>query len=362
MQKAGYSGYFLGANTPAGFRSLFERSYSAEQSWRVYIIKGGPGTGKSTLMKRLCERALEQKIFHERIHCSSDPDSLDGVMLPEERVAVFDGTAPHVLEPTLAGACEQLVNIGQAWDSRLLFERRGEIARLTAGCALLHSQATDMLACAAAFRRRISDSALERLDRQKLYRAANRLSERCPSPRRARRGVERLRLMSAVTPDGVTAAKSLAPFDRVAPVGDRCFAPSGLLMAALREALLDKGLDIIVCPCSQDHSRIEHIIVPSHDMCYTVRGDAFALPEQEREDRAIRCERFLPSSYFREQKRPLAIARSQAARFTQLASDRMRQAREIHDRLETLYRSAMDYGIVNEMGERLSDEIFSALR
>ena len=38
MPNTQYADYFLGANTPAGFRSMFEDSYSADDGWQVYII------------------------------------------------------------------------------------------------------------------------------------------------------------------------------------------------------------------------------------------------------------------------------------------------------------------------------------
>ncbi|MBO5797021.1 MAG: ATPase, partial [Clostridia bacterium] len=47
--------FFLGANTPGGFVGYMPESYAAGEGWRVYIIKSGPGTGKSTFMRRVWE-------------------------------------------------------------------------------------------------------------------------------------------------------------------------------------------------------------------------------------------------------------------------------------------------------------------
>ena len=43
--------YFLGANSPAGFYSLYDHLLPPEQARAIYILKGGPGCGKSTLGK-----------------------------------------------------------------------------------------------------------------------------------------------------------------------------------------------------------------------------------------------------------------------------------------------------------------------
>ena len=91
------SEFFSGTNTEVGFTGYLEEYFSPLK--KVYIIKGTAGSGKSTLLKRLFSGASEKGYEVHRIRCSSDPSSLDGIILPERGVAVADGTAPHVLEP-----------------------------------------------------------------------------------------------------------------------------------------------------------------------------------------------------------------------------------------------------------------------
>ena len=51
--------FFLGATTPAGFKGYFE-PLRREPGMQMYLIKSGPGCGKSTLMKRLARTAEQQ--------------------------------------------------------------------------------------------------------------------------------------------------------------------------------------------------------------------------------------------------------------------------------------------------------------
>lgn len=44
--------YFLGANSRAGFQSLY-RYFAAAEGEGLHVIKGGPGTGKSSFMRRI---------------------------------------------------------------------------------------------------------------------------------------------------------------------------------------------------------------------------------------------------------------------------------------------------------------------
>ena len=96
--------YFLGANAPGGFYSLYSELLPPEEARAIYILKGGPGCGKSTLMGRVGKRMEEMGVETEYILCSGDPDSLDGLVLPGLRVAIVDGTAPH--ETVSTGHCD----------------------------------------------------------------------------------------------------------------------------------------------------------------------------------------------------------------------------------------------------------------
>lgn len=52
----------------------------------------------------------------EYMHCSSDSESLDGIVIPAKKVALLDGTAPHVVDPKNPGAVDEIINLGDFWD------------------------------------------------------------------------------------------------------------------------------------------------------------------------------------------------------------------------------------------------------
>ena len=91
--------YFLGGNTPAGFYSLYHQLSDPTRMRALYIVKGGPGSGKSTLMRRVERHAQAAGLEAEEVLCSGDPDSLDAVMIPELGAALVDGTAPQGVVP-----------------------------------------------------------------------------------------------------------------------------------------------------------------------------------------------------------------------------------------------------------------------
>lgn len=121
---------FAGGNSSRGFYSLFDHMFSGEIE-QIFLLKGGPGTGKSTLMQRLAQRAAAEGWPVELFFCSSDPDSLDGIVLPAQRAGVVDATAPHIQDPILPGCREEIINLGDNWDSSVLRQAKDEIAALT---------------------------------------------------------------------------------------------------------------------------------------------------------------------------------------------------------------------------------------
>ena len=102
--------FFLAANSGGGFRSLYD-GFPPEGVF-LHIIKGGPGTGKSSFMRRIRAVAEERGLDTETVLCSGDPESLDGLYIPAIAQAWVDGTAPHVQEPSVFGADSDYVNLG----------------------------------------------------------------------------------------------------------------------------------------------------------------------------------------------------------------------------------------------------------
>ena len=55
--------FFLGANAPTGFYSLYDQLIDLENAQVLYLLKGGPGCGKSTLMRQVAAQAAQASAF-----------------------------------------------------------------------------------------------------------------------------------------------------------------------------------------------------------------------------------------------------------------------------------------------------------
>ena len=120
--------YFAASNTSRGFVSYFAENFR-ERADRCYIIKGGPGTGKSRLMHEMADAFLQSGGEVEYYYCSSDPTSLDGlyVMCDGYSLAVMDGTAPHAEDILSPGTVDNIIDLGRFWNAHILRSRKNEI-------------------------------------------------------------------------------------------------------------------------------------------------------------------------------------------------------------------------------------------
>lgn len=121
--------FFPGGNTCYGFHSFYDHIVSSEAKMKI-ILKGGPGVGKSSLMKYLGEKFHRLNIDIEYHWCSSDPDSLDALCLTGKDICVLDGTSPHVVDPRFPGAVDEIVNLGEFLDLEKLRKYQKSIIHL----------------------------------------------------------------------------------------------------------------------------------------------------------------------------------------------------------------------------------------
>ena len=193
--------YFLAANSCEGFVSHFGDCYNPHDNWKVYIIKGGPGTGKSSFMRKIAATAEERGEKHILCPCSSDPQSLDAVILPDKKTVILDGTAPHTLDPRYPAVCEEILNFGQFWNSGKI-GKSDEIISVTDLNKSLHKTASKYLNAAGHI---MLDSYKTALSCTKIADAKATVEKLCKKyiPQKNGSPYEWVRFIGGITPNGI---------------------------------------------------------------------------------------------------------------------------------------------------------------
>lgn len=138
--------YFLGSNSANGFYSCYNHFCTPKKDNFLWVIKGGPGCGKSSFMRKIGEAAENAGLDVEYVICSGDPDSLDGVYIPEKQLGYVDGTAPHVIEASYPAAYSAYLDLGQFYDRKALMEHRENIVDTNRSYKTLYQKAYSQLA------------------------------------------------------------------------------------------------------------------------------------------------------------------------------------------------------------------------
>lgn len=345
--------FLLGTTTPAGFKGYFAE-LGREPNMQLYLIKSGPGCGKSTMMKRLAQ--LERGPV-ERIHCSSDPDSLDGVVFGRRCAAILDATAPHTLEPQAPGADEIVVSLYHTLDAAALRGHREEIRDLFQRNRSLRSRAARYIASAGSLLLDSRRAAACSTDFEKLRRYAKRLCARL-MPRTGAAGSEKLRFLTAITPRGTLfyrdTVRALA--DRIIVFRDEYGAASRFLMEQIRAEALARGYTIYTCPCAMHpEDKIDHILVPALGLAFLT--DNSWHPAQFPGQQTVRCTRFVDGVNLANYRARLRFNRRAAEELIQQAVALMAQAKACHDELETYYRAAVDFDAVEAVTQRCAQQL-----
>ena len=79
---------------------------------RRYFLKGRPGTGKSTFLKKIAAQARKRGYDTEAYRCALDPNSFDMVVVRELDFCIFDSTSPHEYFPSRTG--DEIIDIYKA--------------------------------------------------------------------------------------------------------------------------------------------------------------------------------------------------------------------------------------------------------
>ncbi|MGE5623873.1 MAG: PRK06851 family protein [Methanocella sp.] len=355
---------FPGGNTAYGFHSFFDYIAGPEIR-RIFVVKGGPGVGKSTLMRRVADEASAQGYAVEWHHCSSDNDSLDGVVIPGLATALIDGTAPHVVDPKHPGGIDTIVHLGDFWDEAAMREEREAIVDATREVGRLFRRAYAFLAAAKLMRDQRKTACLDSgaMDFAALNRTAEAVSRELftDRPSLARTGRERHLFASAITPDGLrhhlesifTPVKHRVVLVGLPGTGKATF------VRRLADLAVFRGYDVEVFHDGLDPTRVEHVLIPALDAAVITGAEPHVyVPGPQ--DRLLNTEEFLnrPRLTTFTSELETAIAFYDAA-FAH-AIDSLHRAKEVHDELERHYVPHMDFAAIGRRGDELMEKVFAA--
>ena len=352
--------FFASSNAASGFVNRFPQCFGKTNGVeQLYILKGGPGTGKSHLLKSV-GRVAEEHGYHTTYYCcSSDPVSLDGVIMKKKgkpTMGFLDGTAPHVWEPTAPGVHEEILNLGTFWNADALRSQKQEIIRLATEKENCYAEAYRYLrACGEVMS--VADCLMEPyVKKTKLMALAKRLLRE-----QVRQKAFRVSYggHSCV---GMTGCGYLQTYERMAQDMkgeiidlEETYGLAYLLTDALYEYSKAHSLHVMVSKHPIFSEKMDGLFYPDTGLCILVGHQTLTAVQR----RTVQLTRYFDHRGFREVRGEVRHNRKISDELINCACHRLSIAGRHHFDLEKIYATAMNFTAKESFDREICRTLFS---
>ncbi len=325
--------YFLGANTAKGFTSFYDEFLQPEKGDYIWYIKGGPGNGKSTFMRKIAQEAEERGETVEYACCSGDPESLDGIYLRERHTAYVDATSPHVQEPNEPGASGRYLDLSGCLH-RGLSEKQEEIRRYFRLYREQYARCYQLLSAAALSAPENTPGILQEEVHAAVRERATAFAVRYLRP--ANGYEQRCRFLSAYTCHGLVSF-----WETVEAMGKVCTLDNALGLAddflrEIRRQCKELNIPCILCPDPLQPERLAGMLIPSCSLALISVRKQTEYPGSVWKH--IRLDAMADTASLRMHREEFRRCAALQTGLLRQAETSLREAKRIHDALESVYR------------------------
>lgn len=359
---------FPGANTSQGFFSFYDHII-APNCTRIIVIKGGPGVGKSSMMKAI-GLAMQEKGFDIEHHCcSSDNGSIDGVVIPAIGVALMDGTAPHIVDPKNPGAVDEIIHLGDNWNEAKLRAVKDDILQCNRRVGRLFKMAYSHIKEAKVAHDEWESYITESMSWGEVNRVSIQLREKIftgVAPDYGRQAKIRRLFANAVTPQGLVnyVHTLLAEYDHIYSVAGEPGTGKSTILEAVAKTAYEKGLDTEVFHCTLDPQKIDLVLIPALGKAVISGSELLKVDLANMNKRVvtINLNDFIEHNVLSQYSSEIAAATKRFWDVFNRAASFVSKAKAIHDDMENFYIPAMDFAAINERKDQLIQRILMYAR
>lgn len=329
---------FLGSNSSLGFYSRFEEIFSEDLN-RYFIIKGGPGTGKSVFMKNIGKAAEAKDLDIEYYHCSSDSNSLDGLFIEGLNLALVDGTSPHIIEPKYPGLIDDIIDFSLFLKGEKLKPYKDTIIEEMKNSSKYFKKAYINLRQTSSVLEEIELCYLNPIDqnviyelKEKIFNNKNINIDKSPNVRRF--------FASAITPTGIHDYYKTLIEDgtRVYNIRGSMGLGTKYILGDILDTSCSLGIDVEVYYCPLRPEDINMIIIPMLNIAVVASTPFLKIDDKDIDSDQIETMDISISS-----GKISEALEDKFYYFLNLAIEDIVKAKQCHDILEKIYSDAMDF-------------------
>ena len=355
IEKGKVKKVFPGANTYKGFFSYYDNIVDLDVK-RYFILKGGPGVGKSSFMKKIADEMLDIGYDIEYHQCSSDNNSIDGIKIPALNIAIIDGTAPHIVDPKYPGAIDEILYLGDFWDEEGLKENRKEIVIQGAMLGKLYKRVYRFINAAKSIRDDMEIIYKEALDNAKFNTAIRDLKEEIfiGIPYKNKVGKTRRLFGSAYAPGGIVDYYEtiIGTMNKVIYINSCYVEGTSTVLEEIHREAISLGLFVEVFHEPMVETNMETILIPELDLAITS-----SKKYNINNIMVIDIDALMDKNIIQENEKILNEDRALVDDLIQRGLNNVLVAKKEHDILEKYYFTNMNFKKNNDLREKVLNKI-----
>ncbi len=269
---------FFGCNSAGGFRTFFDFLPRLDNA-RIVIIKGGPGSGKSTFIGSVGKAFADRGYDLEYQHCSLDPQSYDAVVIPDIRAVVVAATGHHVFDPRNPGAVDEILNLGEYWNAEAIRPHRHEIIAINKASDRKFRKVYRLLKAARLLLGNVEEVYADGRDPREIDKVVKSVVAFLPEAEIPEEyGAARHAFISSITPSGEihNVNTMLRPGTQVVAIQGEPGSGRSLLLEKIGEEARLRGFDVEFFHRPLDPDLVDHLYLPLPDLLVTTQLEALS--------------------------------------------------------------------------------------
>ncbi|MGG1574162.1 hypothetical protein [Fictibacillus sp. NRS-1165] len=253
--------YFAGGNTAKGYVSLYDSALRGLN--RVFLLQGGLRSDKSAFVNTIGETLRAEGHTIEYLHCASNNEWSEGLIVPDAGVAIIDDAVPDIRKH-IASENLQVTILESEWAAKYPSENNDEIHQLQMDICAKFEKAYTTFAESLKAHDDIEDIYIANMSFAKADQLTNELIDLFYGEETAEKTSNvKHRFLGAATPNGaVDYVQNLTE-----SIGKRYFikgrAGSGksTMLKRIAAAGEEKGYDVEIYHCGFDPNSLDMVIL-----------------------------------------------------------------------------------------------------
>ncbi len=348
--------FFASSNSAEGFQSYFDLIYNSKKMKKIYIVKGGPGTGKSHLIREV-GKLFEDHYRTEWFLCSSDTESLDGIIIDGD-IAIVDGTSPHSMEARYPGAVEVIVDSGKGI-SQNLSKYREKIFEINDKKSSLYKGAYSFLKSAGVVKKEYSKLITTDAHFEKLSSAIDRFFKQ--NVKKGNGYSENVRLIEGITPKGIYKTGS---FEGIAD--KKCLLVNAegfenIIFSAFLNKAKEYDIHTLISYDPLLPFSVNGLCFPNERLSVTIYDEKIHGDVDYDKYKIFNVERFINRDVYSLNRSKLRFSYKCMNSLVNESVKYLKEASETHKVLEAIYKEFMNYDYIGQYIKDISENIQSCL-